>query len=149
MNNDLMFSSDKDSWETPQDFFDGLNEEFDFSLDAAATQLNSKCPMYLNDAFKYDWFGRVFCNPPYGAMTGKFIERGYNEFHNGHAELVVFLVAARPDVKWFHNFVWDSVNHELFPHAEIRFVKGRLKFGNSKNSAPFPSAIIVFKGKEF
>ena len=148
MNNDLMFSSRKDDWETPQAFFEKLDEEFDFTFDAAANENNSKCASYSKDALNDIWEGRVFCNPPYGRnVTGKFIEKGYEEFMTGISDLIVFLVPARTDTKWFHEYVYGK--------AEIRFLKGRLKFEiNGKPlldkhgramPAPFPSMLVIYK----
>jgi len=146
MNNDLMFSSNKDDWETPQTFFDELDKEFNFTLDAAATEENSKCRLYLWDAFKGDWKGSVFCNPPYGKMTGKFIERGYSEFIKKNCSLLVFLVPARTDTKWFHEYCYcPNTKHT----PEIRFLKGRLKFeingAPCKHAAPFPSMLVIYR----
>lgn len=79
------------------------------------------------------WAGkRVFCNPPYGPGITAFLQRAHE------AEIAVFLVPARTDTRWFHELVVTKAK-------EIRFIKGRLKFGDSKNSAPFPSMIVVFR----
>ena len=84
-----------------------------------------------------DGGGRVWCNPPYGREIAKWVRKGFESVQAGTASVCVMLLPARTDTKWFHNYVYNK--------AEIRFVKGRLKFGNSKNSAPFPSMVVVFK----
>ena len=81
--------------------------------------------------------GRVWCNPPYGREIAKWVQKGFESVQAGAASVCVMLLPARTDTKWFHSYVYNK--------AEIRFVKGRLKFGNSKNSAPFPSMVVVFK----
>lgn len=133
----VMFSSASDEWATPQDFFDKLNEEFGFTLDPCANAENSKCAQYFTkeqNGLAQDWgTERVYCNPPYGRGIGEWVAKCSR--HNG---LAVMLIPARTDTKWFHEYVYQR------PNVEIRFVKGRLKFGNSSNSAPFPSMVIVF-----
>ena len=139
MINDGLFSSDSGEWETPQEFFDILDAEFRFNLDAAASPLNTKVPdrYYTkeDDAITKHWLGVVWCNPPYGREIGAFIRKGYEEAQNGST--VVMLIPARTDTAWWHDFVMEA--------AEIRFVRGRLRFVGAENSAPFPSAIIVFR----
>ena len=141
---ELMFSSKTDEWATPQDFFDKLNETFSFSLDPCADHNNHKCEKYYTkeqNGLLYSWEGeRVFCNPPYGRQIGKWVEKCYSEVFNGGCKLAVMLIPARTDTTWFHNFIYGK--------AEIIFIKGRLRFGNSPHPAPFPSMIVVFKGVE-
>lgn len=146
MNNDLMFSKKSDEWTTPQWLFDELNKEFNFTLDVAAIAENSKCGQsFLTDALNTSWScpiaGPHICwlNPPY-SMCSEFIKKAYEESEKGNT--IVALVPARTDTKWFHNYCYNKEN------VEIRFLKGRLKFGDSKNSAPFPSVLIIFKPKE-
>jgi site-specific DNA-methyltransferase (adenine-specific) len=126
-----LFSKATDNWATPTDFYAKLNAEFNFTLDP--------CPLNAeHDALadNYQWGGRVFINPPYSNIRG-FLEKGVSELAKGNAETLVYLVPARTDTKWFHDLVYGK--------AEIRFIKGRLKFGDSKNSAPFPSMLIIYK----
>ena len=134
----LHFSSKTDLWSTPQAFFDDVNAEFGpFDLDPCCTAENSKAPHFYTiaeDGLKQPWFGRVWMNPPYGRAIGAWMEKAYNESQNGC--LVVCLVPARTDTAWWHN--WAT-------KGEIRFIKGRLKFGGSKNAAPFPSALVIFR----
>lgn len=137
----VLYATGSDEWETPSDLFTELNLVFNFELDTAATVLNTKCAHFYtqeDDALKCDWKGRVWCNPPY-SKAKEFIRKGYEESVK-HEGIVVMLVAARTDTR-----IWHDV---IFPHAaEIHFIKGRLKFGSSRNTAPFPSAIIVFDPK--
>ena len=136
------FSSEKDEWETPQDLFDELNREFGFDVDVCATRENAKCDAYIaNNSLELDWFdperdpAKVFwMNPPYGRQVGKWVKKAYEESQKGAT--VVCLLAARTDTKWFHDYCVKG---------EVRFIKGRLKFGGAKNAAPFPSMIVVFR----
>ena len=135
------FSSKSDEWTTPQPFFDKLNAEFGFTLDAAATPETAKCAAYFtaeNSALDKSWKtgGAVFCNPPYSrGLQAKFVRKARAESLLGTT--VVLLIPARPDT-----VVWQDV---ILPHAEVRFVRGRIKFGGHKNAAPFPSAVVIFK----
>lgn len=137
MNTDLMFSSDDMTWETPQYLFDKLNDEFKFNLDVCALPKTSKCKTYYTpeiDGLKQEWKGVCWMNPPYGRHIGEWLKKAYEESLKGST--VVCLIPSRTDTKYWHDYCMKA--------SEIRFVKGRLKFGNSINSAPFPSAIIVF-----
>ena len=140
MNTTVMFSSKTDEWETPQDFFDELDREFNFTLDPCATPQNAKCKKYYTkteDGLKQDWQGEtVFCNPPYGKVIKNWVKKCYEESRKPNTT-VVMLIPARTDTTYFHEYIYKKAK-------EIRFVRGRLKFGNSKNSAPFPSMVVVF-----
>lgn len=143
MNNiEVMFSSKSDEWATPQHIFDELDSEFGFDLDVCANESNHKCENYYSieqDGLSQDWAGhRVFCNPPYSNIA-KWVEKAFYETKSKNT-LVVLLIPSRTDTKYFQNYIYNR--------SEIRFVKGRLKFGNSKNSAPFPSMIVIFRGAE-
>lgn len=133
-----MFSSKTDLWTTPQEFYNKLNEEFGFTLDPASTHQNTKCKRHYTideDGLKQDWGGEVvFCNPPYGRSVGEWARKCYEESKKPDTR-VVLLIFARTDTKWWHQYCMNG---------EIRFVKGRLKFGDSKNAAPAPSAVIIF-----
>lgn len=135
----IHFKSDIQTWETPQGFFNKLDDLFGFTLDACASDENAKVANYYTeeqDALLQDWQGVVWCNPPYGREQIKFIQKAHDESVK-HGSTVVCLIPARPDTK-----VWQDL---IFKHADqICFIKGRLKFGNSKDAAPFPSALIVF-----
>jgi phage N-6-adenine-methyltransferase len=136
--NSIHFSSKTDLWPTPQWLFDLLDAEFHFELDVCATATNAKCAVYYSpevDSLKQTWQGICWMNPPYGRDIGRWVEMAYHSSLAGAT--VVALVPARCDTSWWHSWVTKA--------AEIRFLKGRLRFGTSRNSAPFPSAIVVFK----
>ena len=138
MKTDVLFSSNTDLWETPQNFFDKLDEEFHFTLDACALPENAKCDRYFTpemDGLSKNWGGVVWCNPPYGKDIVRWVRKASESAQNGAT--VVLLVHARTDTRWFHDYIYGK--------AEIRFVKGRLKFGGSKHNAPFPSMVVVFR----
>lgn len=148
VNTDVMFSSKSNEWETPQDLFDQLNKEFDFFLDVCADQDNKKCASYFNEAdngLSKPWsiYGTCWMNPPYGREIGKWVEKARNEAQEGAT--VVCLLPSRTDTKYFHQYIWDKENNQSRNGVEIRFLKGRLKFGGASNSAPFPSMIVVFR----
>lgn len=141
MNRSVYASSATCEWETPQDFFDALNAEYHFDLDVCATAQNAKCQNFYtceDDSLKKEWRGNCWMNPPYGKEIRKWMEKAYTESRINGAT-VVCLVPARTDTAWWHEYAM---------RGEVRFVRGRLKFGGSKSGAPFPSAIIVFKGDE-
>ena len=131
------FSSKTDLWATPQDLYDKLERSFHFTLDPCATQDNAKCPMFYTkeeDGLAQSWYRhRVFMNPPYGREIGKWVAKAFNESRKG--AVVVCLLPARTDTRWWQDYCTKG---------ETIFLRGRLKFGESKNSAPFPSAIVVF-----
>lgn len=127
--------------EYPPSFFNEVNKEFNFNLDPCSTDENHKCDKYYtikDDGLSKDWSGHnVWCNPPYGRNIGKWVEKCYREGCKDNT-LVVLLIPARTDTKYFHDYILHR--------AEIRFIPGRLKFGNSNNSAPFPSMLVIFRG---
>lgn len=131
------FSSNTAEWATPQDFFDKLNNEFGFTLDVCATTENAKCDRFFtksDNGLIQHWGGVCYMNPPYGREIGAWIKKAYQESLLGAT--VVCLVPARTDTRWWHDYVMKA--------KEIRFLRGRLKFGSAINSAPFPSAVIIF-----
>lgn len=138
MNTELMFSSGTDLWATPQNFFNALDREFHFTVDTCATPENAKCAHYFTadqNGLAQVWDGVCWCNPPYGREIGKWVRKAAESCCT-----VVMLLPARTDTAWFHDYIYGK--------AEIRFVRGRLKFGNAKNSAPFPSMIVIFSGQK-
>lgn len=150
MNNALMFSSASDEWATPQDLFDRLHAEFDFHIDLAATARNSKCCDCFTkegDSLKQDWIGtanRGWLNPPYSRnLCAQFIAKAAAERLKGF--LTVMLLTARTDTKAFHQHIYNAEKWQARPGVEIRFLPGRVKFGGSVNSAPFPSMVVVFR----
>ncbi len=150
-NNNLkvMYSSLDSEWETPQDLFNSLNKEFNFTLDVCASKHNNKCDKFFSredDGLMQNWGGNVcFMNPPYGKQIYNWVEKAFLESKKENT-IVVALIPARTDTRWWHSFCINQ---------EIRFIKGRLKFGNvdkslirgSSGSAPFPSAIVIFRNK--
>ena len=131
------FSSKTDLWATPQDIFDRYNAKYNFELDVCASAENAKCQRYFtieNDGLSQDWNGVCWMNPPYGREIYNWMKKAYESSLNGAT--VVCLVPARTDTKWWHEYAMKG---------QIEFIRGRLKFGDAKNSAPFPSAIVVFK----
>lgn len=142
MNTDLHFSSKTDLWETPQSFFDELDKEFHFDLDACALSNNAKCKKYITpeqDGLSVPWNGQtIWCNPPYGRSIGKWVKKAYETSLQN--KTVVMLLPARTDTQWFHDYIYFN--------SEVRFVKGGLKFGHSLSNAPFPSMIVIFRRKD-
>ena len=131
------FSSKTDEWSTPQDFFDRLNEEFHFTLDVCATPENAKCPRYYTkreNGLLQKWEGVCWMNPPYGRVIGQWVKKAYESSLDGAT--VVCLLPARTDTSWWHDYCMKG---------EIRFVRGRLKFGGARGNAPFPSAVVIFR----
>lgn len=144
----LMFSSKRQDWATPEDIFNELNKEFNFTLDPCCSELTKKCEKYYTietDGLSKSWEGeRVFVNPPFGREQAAWIKKGFEESMKPNT-IVVFLIPARTDTRAFHNYIYGK--------AEIRFIKGRLKFINPSSNtpkekwtaAPFPSMIVIFK----
>lgn len=134
------YSSNTNEWSTPIETFQELNKEFNFTLDPCSTKENAKCEKYFtkeDDGLSQDWSQDVvFMNPPYGREIKDWVKKAYEESKKGAT--VVCLIPSRTDTKYWHDYI--------FKYAyDIRFIKGRLKFGGVKTPAPFPSAIIVFK----
>jgi phage N-6-adenine-methyltransferase len=144
MNINVMYASQTDLWSTPQDFYDELDNEFSFTLDPCATTQNAKCEKYFTkevDGLSQNWQGEsVFCNPPYGTAIKHWVKKCYEESRKPNTT-VVMLIPARTDTNYFHEYIYHKAK-------EIRFVKGRLKFGGSKNSAPFPSMVVVYRKED-
>jgi len=135
------FSSATGEWATPQDFYDRLDAEFHFVLDPCATADNAKAAQYFtkeDDGLLQSWRcgGAVFMNPPYGREISRWVCKAYQESMRGVT--VVCLLPSRTDTSWWHTYCM---------RGEIRFIRGRLKFGGHSNSAPFPSAVVIFRGK--
>lgn len=137
---DVMFSSKNEVWETPQNLFNTLNEEFHFTLDPCALPSNAKCANFFtpdDDGLRQNWAGNsVFCNPPYGRVLKQWVKKAYQESRKPNT-IVVMLIPARTDTTWFHEFIYHK--------AEIRFLKGRLHFSGHHNAAPFPSMLVIFR----
>tara|TARA_R100000781_G_C4077522_1_gene126603 strand:- start:1362 stop:1802 length:441 start_codon:yes stop_codon:yes gene_type:complete len=133
------FSSKTDDWYTPQYIIDDVCESYGlgwFELDVCASKENAKASVFYtkeDDGLSKNWFGNVWMNPPYGREIGKWIKKAYEESQKGCT--VYCLIPSRTDTKWWHDYVMKG---------DITFIKGRIKFGGSKNVAPFPSALVIF-----
>lgn len=140
--NKVLFSSERMDWETPNELFLELNKEFSFTLDAASSHENAKCERHYTekeDGLSQNWGGEtVWCNPPYGKELPKWIKKCEEEGKKKNTT-VVMLIPARTDTRAFHEYIYGK--------SEIRFLRGRVRFVGAKNSAPFPSMIVVFKGE--
>lgn len=141
MNTKGIFSHKSDEWSTPTGFYEELNKEFDFTLDPCANFENHKCDKYYtlqDDGLRQNWEGQtVFVNPPYSNIK-VWAKKCYEESKKDNT-IIVLLMPSRTDTKYFHEYIYKK--------AELRFIKGRLKFGNSKNSAPFPSMLAIYNNK--
>lgn len=146
-----MFTSTTDDWPTPADLFDALDREFRFTLDPCASAANAKCANFFtkeDDGLSQEWAGSVFMNPPYGREIGKWVAKAYESAEAGAT--VVCLIPARTDTAYWHDYVMRA--------TEVRFIRSRLHFDNpvhqerkasgkaTAHNAPFPSAVIIFKG---
>jgi len=137
MNTKVMFSSANELWSTPKYFFDSVAKEFPFTVDVCALPENAKCKTFFSpdvDGLAQNWKGVCWMNPPYGRVIGKWVEKAYRSAKDG--AVVVGLLPARTDTKWFHDYIYGK--------AEIRFIRGRLKFGEAKWNAPFPSILVIW-----
>lgn len=142
INKSVYMSSNSNEWETPQDFFNALDEIYHFRLDAAASAENHKCPVYFDeekDALALPWtgYGPVWVNPPYGRQIDKWVAKAAEESKSGAT--IVMLIPARTETRYWHDYIFGN------PNAQVTFIRGRLKFSNAKASAPFPSAVVVFR----
>jgi len=139
MINKGLFTSNTPEWATPQAFFDALNSEFHFTLDPCATDENHKCTRYFTEkdnGIIQSWDNEiVFCNPPYGRVLKDWVKKASDTVGG----VVVMLIPSRTDTRYFHEYIYQKEN------VEIRFLKGRLKFGDGKGSAPFPSMVVIFR----
>lgn len=148
MDRKLMFSSELDTWCTPSELFNNLQKEFRFTLDSACSKKTALCKKFFTpkeNGLGQDWKNEiVFVNPPYGRKIGDWVQKSCDEGYYGTAK-VVMLIPARTDTRYFHDYILGK--------AEIRFIKGRLKFinhekeGNKLSPAPFPSMIVIFGNK--
>lgn len=134
---DVMFSSETDLWATPQWLFDRLNAEFRFETDVCAIPENAKCEQFYTpeiDGLKQSWRGVCWMNPPYGRVIGEWVKKAYQASQHSGAT-VVCLLPARTDTAWWWRYCI---------HGEIRFFRGRIRFGDAVSGAPFPSAVVIF-----
>ena len=140
MKTETLWSSKNENWATPQELYDKLDAEFHFNLDPCADDENHKCDRYFTkeqDGLQQNWGGcRVFCNPPYGRQIVKWVRKAWEETRKENT-LVVMLLHARTDTRWFQDYVYHR--------TEIRFISGRVRFGGAENNAPFPSMVVIFR----
>ena len=163
-NLEVHFTNKSNEWETPRSLFKELDDEFNFTIDVCATKENAKCLRFYTkqiNGLAQSWGNEVaFMNPPYGREIGVWVEKAYRESLIG--AVVVCLIPARTDTRYWHDYI--------FPNAEVRFLKGRVKFLNNGEEveyveqlglfgeeesevvtsdgdmpAPFPSAVVIFK----
>lgn len=146
-----LFARGKDDWATPAELYEALDREFRFTLDAAATRENQKAFAYygpdheypeFRDALARQWAGTCWLNPPYSRVKD-FIAKAAEQARKGNAT-VVCLVPARTDTQWFHAHIWDEQWQRARPGVEVRFIKGRVRFGAATSGAPFPSMVVIF-----
>lgn len=143
-----LFTSSKKDWETPDDLYDFLDNIFGFTLDPCASRANHKAAKYFtakDDGIEKKWSGTVFMNPPYGRTDdgrtiADWIMKAYQESFSPDVDAVVCLIPARTDTRYWHDYVMKS--------QIVWLIKGRVKFSGAQ-SAPFPSAIVVFLGPEY
>lgn len=140
----VMFSSRSNEWTTPQGFYNALAKSYNFTLDPCATKTTAKCKKFFtqdDNGLEQDWSGHtVFMNPPYGREIKKWIKKAFEESRKDNTK-VVCLIPARTDTSYWHDYCMKA--------HKISFVRGRLKFGDSSNSAPFPSAVVVFESEAY
>jgi site-specific DNA-methyltransferase (adenine-specific) len=138
-------ASGQHDWETPRDLLERLYRVFNrFDLDPCSPSANKRtAPVHARVHYTADdnglvlpWFGNVFVNPPYGRELRYWVEKGRNEVATGNAEAVIALIPARTDTTWWHDYIASQ--------ADVFFLRGRLSFGQSGQSAPFPSALVVW-----
>jgi phage N-6-adenine-methyltransferase len=130
-------------WETPKRLFEALNAQFHFTTDVCADASNAKCLRYFSqeqDGLRQRWEGMCFCNPPYGAEISLWVQKAFESSLFGTT--VVCLLPARTDTRWWQRFIL------LLPSEDIHFLPGRQRFSESGNSAPFPSAVVIFRPRE-
>lgn len=132
-------SGENKEWATPQWLFDALSAEFYFTLDPCATQQNAKCKKFYSqedDGLSKSWANEtVYMNPPYGRPLEKWMKKAYEEATYNNA-IVVALIPARTDTKWWHQYA---------VRGQIRYLRGRLNYGDTRGVAPFPSVIVIFR----
>jgi site-specific DNA-methyltransferase (adenine-specific) len=129
-------ASYRPDWETPPELFAKIDAEFGFTMDVAASSLNTKCEWFMVDGLDQSWGRNVcWCNPPYDRALAKWVAKASEEASQGAT--VVMLIPARTDTRWWHQYVEGR--------AEVRFIKGRIRFVGAPYNAPFPSCLVVFR----
>ena len=141
-----MFTSNKQDWETPQKLYEQLDKEFNFKIDLASSDDNAKCDLFFTEednALNQDWsgWGNAFCNPPYKSnVQTAFVKKAYEESLKPDCGKIVMLIPSRTDtIRW---------QDYILPYAEVRFLRGRLKFETNgiphEDGSTFPSAVVIF-----
>jgi site-specific DNA-methyltransferase (adenine-specific) len=132
---------ERTDWATPPAIFAGLDAEFGFTLDVCASPHNAKVSRYFtrdDDGIQQAWSGVCFCNPPYGREISKWVRKASQEAERGVT--TVMLIPARTDTSWWHRYIESQ--------SEVRFIRGRIRFVGAHDNAPFPSAIVIFRGRQ-
>lgn len=147
----MVVSKDTDEWETPDYLYKSMDDIYSFTLDVCATDNNTKCDRYYTieeDGLKGDWDRFNWCNPPYSrGQLERWLKRAYEETLKGNTTVV--LMPSNTDTGYFHDYVWDERVNSWYPWVDtVYMVNGRLKFSDVKNSARFPSMLVVFGGKD-
>lgn len=151
----VLFSSQSEEWHTPKTLYYYLNAMFHFDLDPCTTKDNPlgtrKFYTKKENGLKQQWDAKnVFVNPPYNRAINNWLHKAQTEVSEGRVKnAVVMLLPARTDTKWFHEYIYNVEKHRFRDHVEVWFLKGRLKFGGAKNSAPFPSMVVIFRNKKY
>ena len=148
--NKALLSAQSEDWETPEDLFAELQRLFNFTLDPCATDKNAKCDQHYTkteNGLDQEWSGNVYVNPPYGRQIHRWLEKAVQSIDDGSCGVIVFLLPARTDTRWFHRFFWDTEHQRAKPGIELWFLKGRLRFSNAQASAPFPSLVAILTPK--
>lgn len=146
----MLFSSNTEEWSSPIWLYKQLDEEFHFDLDPCTTEDNPLQTKYFytinDDGLEKRWKGSsVFVNPPYNTEINEWLWKANHEMtFNPEIKKIVFLLPVRSDTRWWHKYIYDEETHQYRKNVNVRFIKGRLKFGNAKNTAPFPSCIVIF-----
>lgn len=147
----VLFSSNVDSWQTPETLFAKLDNEFHFDLDPCTTEDNPLgTPLFFtkeDNGLYQSWKGNVFVNPPYNKEISRWLQKALYELKNNkEVDTIVFLIPVRTDTRWFHNYIYDESLYIWREYvAKVRFIRRRLRFRNAKNTAPFPSMIVIFR----
>lgn len=140
MDKKACFTSNSDEWYTPDSLYDELYRRYGFTLDPCGCEESHKCEKYYNindDGLSKSWsYERVFCNTPYSDIKS-WVKKAHDEILYNNCKIVVLLLPARTDTRWFHDYIYNKF--------DIIFLKGRIKFSGSKNSAPFPSMLVIMR----
>ncbi|GAI17513.1 unnamed protein product [marine sediment metagenome] len=135
-----IFKSESTEYETPKEIFEPLQKEFDLRLDVCATKENAKCELFFTkeeDALSKDWNENFWMNPPFSRNLKKWVQKAYEESEKGVTGVLLLPVGS--NTLWWHKYIIDT-------KAEVRFLKGEIKFSNQKRGLWLPFAIIIYEG---